>query len=288
MSSSVNLEQALVHLARADYQQALDCLADTPSSDNAFLTACQAGCHLALGQFSQAQSLAEQALRLNPDELEALLVTGIILLSQGQQETAFDSLYRAYQQNPQRRDILLPLAGLYYTLKNDVSTAIELFKAVLKQDPYADLACFQLGQLYFEQGQNAQAIEQLNAYVALNTEDSEACFAAGILLFEQGHYAEASAVFQHILHLEPREDALYNLFLCCLQREQYAKAREIIQVLIEHVPDNTPTYCYNAAVTCLRQNQPAAAIPYLKQTLQHAPEDLDSLALLQQCIQACK
>lgn len=90
-------------LAQADYQAALDVLAQCPApyDEQPEVLTMKADCLRSLAQSAEATALVDRALQANPDLVSALVLRASIYLADGQRKEAIDLLERGVRLDPQ-------------------------------------------------------------------------------------------------------------------------------------------------------------------------------------------
>lgn len=137
-------------------------LAGSAAADPAFLT--QAAASLDAGDFAQAQALAQKVLAQNPDDADALVVSGTALLYHKAVLVRDESIYKPTVDPAQAPEPQVPA---------DVALAVaDLWKRVPALDPSRTYLWGDLAQMVYRAGAPARALEFAQA--ALNAPDSDA------------------------------------------------------------------------------------------------------------------
>ena len=130
-SSEVHVELAEVQIRLRNYAAALASLANLPATDMppylvANASSYQAECHVALGEFDEAQQYIQQALSINAQHEHALEMHGTLAMQSGQTEQALAILLQAVQRHPGNDRILFKLSNVHRQLGNIDQAAIAL------------------------------------------------------------------------------------------------------------------------------------------------------------------
>ncbi|MBT4693571.1 MAG: tetratricopeptide repeat protein [Planctomycetaceae bacterium] len=122
-TSEVHVELAEVQIRLRNYDAALTSLTDLPLNDMpSYLVAnarsYQAECHVALGEFDEAQQCIQQALSIDAQHEHALEMHGTLAMQSGQPEQALSILLQAAAKHPGNDRILFKLSNVHRQLGN--------------------------------------------------------------------------------------------------------------------------------------------------------------------------
>ncbi len=122
-TSEVYVELAEVQVRLRNYAAALASLADLPASDMppylvANARSYQAECHLALGEFDEAQQYIQQAISIDAQHEHALEMHGTLAMQSGQTEQALAILQHAAAKHPGNDRVLFKLSNVHRQLGN--------------------------------------------------------------------------------------------------------------------------------------------------------------------------
>ena len=122
-TSEVHVELAEVQIRLRNYAAALASLANLPAADMPpYLVAnawsYQAECHVALGEFDEAQQYIQQALSIDAEHEHALEMHGTLAMQSGQTEQALAILSQAAARHPGNDRILFKLSNVHRQLGN--------------------------------------------------------------------------------------------------------------------------------------------------------------------------
>ena len=122
-ASEIHVELAEVQIRLRNYAAALASLANLPANDmSPYLVAnarsYQAECHVALGEFDEAQKYIQQALSIDAQHEHALEMHGTLAMQSGQTELALSILLQAATRHPGNDRILFKLSNVHRQLGN--------------------------------------------------------------------------------------------------------------------------------------------------------------------------
>ena len=150
-----------------------------------------AKCEIATGKYEAAESALELALRLHPDNLEAVFYRGICEYQEGRLNEALSSLRQVGK--------------------------------VLQDEPYVH---FYLGSIYERQGMKEQAIAEFQKCAAIDPDFEAAVYKMGYLLAKNGQFSDAIVQFKRVVVLDPRNaSAHHNLALAYAKSGNNAQAQ---------------------------------------------------------------
>ena len=114
-----------------------------------------------LGKTAEAGTDFEQAITLNPKDIEAYYNLGLLLLQARSHEQAVRAFEQALDLFPQSEKLLTAL-GFSYQLKGDLNAARSVFSRMAKLFPEKSDPHFYLGSSFLEAGQQNEALSALD------------------------------------------------------------------------------------------------------------------------------
>jgi tetratricopeptide (TPR) repeat protein len=112
---------------------------------------------------TQAEPEFQAALADNPNDEKAHLMLGAAAAKRGDTKTAFSEDSRAVELQPDDVDALVELGKVLMTMNEDAK-AQEIFERAVKADPSNTVAHYRLSMLYRRQGKTAEATQQMADY----------------------------------------------------------------------------------------------------------------------------
>lgn len=169
-------------------------------------------------------------------------------------------------------------AALRAQQSGDVTAAIALYRAVLKNEPAHAFAHNNLGLLYQQQGDPAAAIREFRLALEADPTYLKARNNLGVAWLGQGKPDEAAAAFRAVLADNPRDvDALVNLALADRAAGRLEIAKEtLLRALV--IDPSHPAAHYNLAVLYEQSAEPGRAIAHYRAFLDHAGREHDGRA----------
>jgi tetratricopeptide (TPR) repeat protein len=130
-ATEVHVELAEVQIRLRNYAAALASLVNLPTGDMppylvANARSYQAECHVALGEFDEAQQYIQQALSIDAQHEHALEMHGTLAMQSGQTEQALSILRQAAARHPGNDRILFKLSNVHRQLGNADEAATTL------------------------------------------------------------------------------------------------------------------------------------------------------------------
>ena len=116
----------------------------------------------------KARSVLLEAIRLDPDNVQAYFKLGLVYVKLKDYPQAIQSYTKAAELDPQFSDIYFNL-GFAYGMNGDYAKAEEMYQKVVKMRPrYVDEALFNLAVIQDKQGKRAECISSLEQAYAIN------------------------------------------------------------------------------------------------------------------------
>jgi Tfp pilus assembly protein PilF len=145
--------------------------------------------------YTRAQESYEQALRLDPNNLEAIKNLGVICSANGQQENAKEYFDRAYKLDPTEPEVNNNL-GVYYSEKGKSEEAIKYFEVASKLNPEKAVYLANLGREYSRVGRISKALPALRHSLQLDPHQPATLFSLGTCHASVNNLDSAEHYFQ--------------------------------------------------------------------------------------------
>lgn len=154
------------------------------------------------GRLDDAWKIYQQILRVQPQQPDALRLSGVIEYQKGHHKSAAALLGRALEQQPENPETLNNL-GLVQQALGDYEVATASYgKALLLRPDYAD-AYNNLGLLCQEKGQREAALDNFRMALEINPDFAQAHCNLGRIHQGCGDFKAASASYKHALRVNP-------------------------------------------------------------------------------------
>ena len=287
--------QGDVLLAKGDTKKALEVLErlDQTYPDVPFIKYKLARAYLRNNNINQAKLALDQAVSLNPNYDDAVLLLAQVNLSTGHGEAVIEPMTRLLKRRPDLTNAALVLAGAYGSLDrfDDAAVVLEEQAKLAPNDPQPLIA---LGMTYRQAKRNdeaRQAFEKaaqlspnnlflVDQLVDLDLLDKHfdaarqriqrqfqktpnlpaAHFFEGKILAAEGKWDAAEAELQKTLQLDPNFSAAYDLLVqTYLATNRLPQAVSQLQALLSKNPNNTPALMTLALVYERMKDYPKGA-----------------------------
>jgi tetratricopeptide (TPR) repeat protein len=292
--------QGDVLLAKGDTKKAVEVFErlDQTYSDVPFIKYKLARAYLQNNNMNQAAAVLDQAVSINPDYDDAVLLLGQVNLSTGHSDAVIEPLNRLLKRRPDLRNAALVLAGAYGSLDrfDDAAVVLEELAKLAPKDPQPEVA---LGLTYRQAKRNNEARQAFEKAAQLapdnlmvvdqlvdvdlqdkrfdaarqrihrqfqKTPDAPAAhFFESKILIAEGKWDVAEAELQKTLQLDPNFAGAYDLLV-----QAYAGANKLpqavsqLQGLLAKNPNNAPELMMLALVYQQMNDFPKARNAYEK------------------------
>jgi tetratricopeptide (TPR) repeat protein len=292
--------QSDVLLAKGDTKKAVDVLErlDQTYPDAPIIKWQLARAYLQNKNMNQAKVALDQAVSINPNYDDAVLMLAQVNLSTGHAEPVIEPMTRLLKKHPDLRNAALLLAGAYGSLDrfDDAAVVLQEQARLTPQDPQPQIA---LGMTYRQAKRNdeaRQAFEKAaqlapdNLFVVDQLVDLDlldkhfdaarqrirrqsqktpnlpaAHFWEGKILAAEGKWDLAEAELQRTLQIDPNFSAAYDLLVqTYLATNKLPQAVSQLQGLLSKNPNNTPSLMTLALVYERMKDFPKARDAYEK------------------------
>lgn len=199
---------------------------------------------------SRAEALYREVLRLDPQQVDAWHLLGLLAHQAGQSAVALDHIQRAIELAPSIAMLHFNL-GQVYRQAGRLQDAAVSYRRAWDLDPTLGEACNNLGIVLRAQGQLDAAIAWYRQALALKPDHAAAHNNLGNLLRDQGQFDEAEACFRRALQTHPDDAAGGRVAVAGPSRGQ---------PLVPHDADLPPA-ALRGLGRCLSPHRPSAAEP---------------------------
>ena len=159
-------------------------------------------CELATGKYEAAEPALDSALRLRPDNLEALFYRGICEFQEGRVKESLSSLRSVAEILPHEPYVHFYL-GSIYEREGITEQALAEFQKCAAIDPNFEVAVYKIGYFLAKSGQFPEAIVQFKKVIALDPENASAHRNLALAYAKSGNVAAAQPEFDAACHLNP-------------------------------------------------------------------------------------
>jgi len=183
-------------------------------------------------QFERALADLAEALRLNPQLGDALMVRASVRVEMGDYELALADVERRLQIEPPEPVALLTRGNLRAHL-GDLELALADFTDFLRQQPGTVVALRARALSYARLHRFDEALADLNEAVRVEPTSADACLDRGRIYQNKGNYPAALADYQKALDLGPKEARFYNQYawmLAACPRPEYRDGARAVEL----------------------------------------------------------
>ena len=225
----------------------------------------------AKGLTQEAVAQYREALRVDPNHLDALNNLGYELTKTGAFEQAKDLFDRVLELDPHN-----PLAhfNLGYRLvqEGDLDKGIDHYTQALAASPDDPNTHYNLGLALEKSGRPDQALERFLHAVRLDPDLAGAHYSAGVALQQHGKLAEARQHYAQTVRLAPEHDgAHYGLGLCLEQAGEHAEAISHFTEALRLNPASELVH-YSLAKLAEREQHYDEAILHYEKAMKNSPK----------------
>lgn len=186
------------------------------------------------GDYQGALADYDEAVRLDPNDLDVLIDRGDLYAKLDQLPQAFADYNEAIRLDPTDIHFFYTRGGLYYVLGESPQLALADFNEALRLDPHTQDACSAIiftsrGDVYADLNQPQQALADYNEAIRLNPNSADAFIRCGVLYRGQLKQPQwALENFNQAIRLEPANALAFynrgNLYQYHLKQPQQALA----------------------------------------------------------------
>jgi Flp pilus assembly protein TadD len=213
-----------------------------------------AGEHYKTGNLHSAADMYEAILRLQPHDLTALFMLGLINAQTGNYAAAIDHLQHLIKMHPSHADAHYNLGNVYRD-KGEIHEAFKHYQRTLQINPNYTEVYVNLGVIYrlLKRYEEEQAFYQ--KALQINPASAEAFFNLGHTFFEREAFDKALACYQKVVELSPNNVHAYmNLGLSLTIAKRFEEAVSCYRKALSLDPRNAFAHWHLSNVLLLLGN----------------------------------
>jgi len=235
--------------------------------------------HQNRGQLPEAASLYGKVLLLDPKNVFANHLLGVIHLHTGETQSALKLIETATKGNPANPEILNNLGCAERDI-GKLDDSEKSFRKSIKLKPTFAVAYNNLGLTLDKLMRGGEAIETYRQALALAPNFPEALNNLGCALAKRGEDEEPEICFRRVLEMAPDNvDALNNLGNLLMVNGRYKEAEDNYRKALSHTPNNAEVH-NNLGIALHYLERIEEAEPCFRRALAIKPGYVDALAKL--------
>ncbi|WP_282609736.1 glycosyltransferase family 41 protein [Pelagibius sp. Alg239-R121] len=198
--------------------------------------------HHQAGRIREAESLYQQALAVQPGQIDALYYLGVLYLQNGVQDAAEEFLTKALRKQPKFAEGHFNL-GVALQEQGKLKEAAKAYNQSIKGDKRFVPAHLNLGNVYLDLEQFDRAASTFSKLIKLSPKSIEAHLNLGRASKSKGDAEGAMAAYRRALELNPEyADAHLNIGAILLDRNDYQEAKSAFKQALAIDPQNAEAY----------------------------------------------
>ena len=202
----------------------------------------QAIAHHQSGNLSQAQSLYEKIIEINPNHFDALHLLGVIYFQNRSFDAAIELITKSLEINPSSAIAYNNLGNIYSEI-SQFDDAVKCFSKGITLKPEYAVAHFNLGNALASLSKLDKALTSYGAAIRFQNNYAEAHYNYANTLKDLERYEEAIASYQNLLLLNPNYlEAYCNCGVALKELRQYDEALDYYDKAIALKPDYAEAY----------------------------------------------
>lgn len=162
------------------------------------------------GKFSEAEEEYHNAIKAQPNFVDAYNALGLTYADQGKTAEAVSQYLKAIAIEPEFASGYNNLAIAYETLKRPSEEIVKYYSRAIEIQPNATIYRQNLGIHLQETGKYDEALSQYQVAIQLDANNADNYYLLGTLYHDIGNWKEAENAFAKALELEPNHVAVHN------------------------------------------------------------------------------
>ncbi len=218
----------------------------------------------------EAQVVCEQALAIEPGDVNFIALLGNSLMRQGRLEEAEETLRRVVSIAPGFPRAQEDLGTVLLNLKKPAEATPHLIKAI-EQNPKSAEAYFKLGGALKAQGMDEKAEQAFARSREMSPQRGQLEQAA--MLFAHGKFREAEKVAKELVRQNPHDvNAAVLLARIAIQANCYEDAEALLRKVVEHTPRFIEAW-HDLSTALKEQSKHTEAVEVLDRALEIDPNN---------------
>ncbi|MFP4364280.1 MAG: tetratricopeptide repeat protein [Spirochaetia bacterium] len=217
----IGLAESYFHLA--EYEEALNFVtqARNLSESRTDLKNLEARIHIGLGNIEDAETLFNEVLSAEPNNLEAQFGYAELDIAAGRIQSAAERYRRALRIAPRNRRALLSLSFLYEAMGSP-DQADEYVNLALRYHSENPQVHYLASYHYYLKGDYSQATSYINTAISMDPEYEDALLLKASILLQLGEYNDIISLMQDLLSINRRNPlAFYTLGIAYSKLDQH-------------------------------------------------------------------
>ena len=200
------------------------------------------------GQLKQAATIYQQVLDVEPGNVDALHLLGLVSHQSGQPETAVTLIKQALDISPNQLDFLHNLANILRNLGR-FEEAVQVYLQVIQLQPNSAEIYNGLGISLYKLDQFQSAMRAYRAAIKLDSECAEIHNNLGVVLEAVGQIEEAIHAYKRSVAIDPNyAEAYHNLGIIQEELGDLSNAFAFYQTAVRLAPDKVSLWINFASV----------------------------------------
>jgi putative PEP-CTERM system TPR-repeat lipoprotein len=273
---------AKAYLLQGQYERLfknIDVNPDDPASLRSEVLSLRGSAAVALKRTDEARTNFTEALKLNPDNITAMLGNAQLALMAGELTQAMVTIDKALTINSGSPEAWL-MKGEVLRLQKNYPESVAAFQKVLELQPNNWLARIGRVQSLLAQGELDKALAEVETVRKAYPHLPQANYLYGFIMLQKNNLAAAQEALQQVMKVAPEHlPSQFLLGLLNYQQNNLQQAQDYLARILKRQPENLQARKLLAA-TEMKLNNPKQAIELLDTGLSQAPQDAGLLALL--------
>ncbi len=229
--------------------------------------------HHRCGEIEKARALYQQILEHHPQDLECLILLGILTIQENNPSAALDYFLTAEKQDPNHAQVQVYLGNTYKALEH-FELALNHYQKALNLKPDYPQALHNLANLYAAMNDPLQAIVYYEKAIEQLPDYLEAYEHLALTYFKMGDKTHAKEYFNLVYERDPKRSICnYYLGNFALEADDWSKALKHYELSVQTDPQHLPSLVNLAAVYAYFKER-AKAISTYQTILSFDPDDL--------------
>jgi tetratricopeptide (TPR) repeat protein len=231
--------------------------------------------HHRAGEFVRAGEIYAAILDAEPDQPDALHLSGVIAYQSGRQDAAIDLITRAIAIDPGQPSFYVNLGNALME-QDRLDEAIECYDKAVQIAPDSAEACYNMGNALRDRGNLEEAIGWYQKALDLAPELHEAHNNLGAIWMAREHFRAAVGCYRKVLEMRPDDaDAYTHLGIACKGEGKWHDAAMCYQKAIRLKPDAPEPY-YNLGNLLHEQGRLEEAVALFQEAVALKPDYIDA------------
>ncbi|MHB8481119.1 MAG: tetratricopeptide repeat protein [Nitrospiria bacterium] len=192
-----------------------------------------------LGDFQSAEEFIQSLLKIEPDQLEGLVLLGDIYVNQNKLDQAISAYQKAVVLKPDFQETYFEIASLYIREKK-FPDAEKTISRMIALNPKSPIGYYYMGRIFLEERKTKEALGQFRESLRRVPSYEPAWMGIGLIYEAEGDHQKALQHYRKFLETAGvnHREARYRIIQILIQDKSFSEAEKELEKLLSVDPND--------------------------------------------------